>query len=45
MLKCAGKDDIITMKADDTGDLVTFMFENKGAAASHARVPGGLALS
>ena len=34
MLKCAGNDDIITMKADDNGDHVTFMFENKGAAAS-----------
>merc|ERR1711935_992591 len=28
MLKCAGNDDIITMKADDTGDVVTFMFES-----------------
>jgi len=32
MLKCAGNDDIITMKADDNGDTVTFMFENKGAS-------------
>lgn len=31
MLKCAGNDDIITMKADDNGDTVTFMFESKGA--------------
>ena len=30
MLKCAGNDDIITMKADDNGDLVTFMFETAG---------------
>ena len=30
MLKCAGNDDIITMKADDTGDVVTFMFESPG---------------
>jgi hypothetical protein len=36
MLKCAGNDDIITMKADDNGDVVTFMFENKGAAAAAA---------
>jgi proliferating cell nuclear antigen len=28
MLKCAGNDDIITMKADDNGDIVTFMFES-----------------
>merc|ERR1711935_490685 len=28
MLKCAGNDDIITMKADGTGDVVTFMFES-----------------
>ena len=36
MLKCAGNDDIITMKADDNGDVVSFMFENKGAAAARA---------
>lgn len=28
MLKCAGNDDIITIKADDQGDTVTFMFES-----------------
>lgn len=28
MLKCAGNDDIITIKADDGGDSVTFMFES-----------------
>ena len=28
MLKCAGNDDIITIKADDNGDAVTFMFES-----------------
>mmetsp|Transcript_23274 Transcript_23274/g.79198 ORF Transcript_23274/g.79198 Transcript_23274/m.79198 type:complete len:263 (+) Transcript_23274:131-919(+) len=28
MLKCAGNDDIITLKADDSGDAVTFMFES-----------------
>ena len=37
MLKCAGNDDIITMKADDTGDVVTFMFESPG---TNARPPG-----
>jgi len=30
MLKCAGNDDIITIKADDNGDTVTFMFESTG---------------
>jgi DNA polymerase III sliding clamp (beta) subunit (PCNA family) len=28
MLKCAGNDDIVTIKADDGGDTVTFMFES-----------------
>ncbi|CAM6097786.1 unnamed protein product [Calypogeia fissa] len=28
MLKCAGNEDIITIKADDGGDSVTFMFES-----------------
>nr|XP_043613179.1 proliferating cell nuclear antigen-like [Erigeron canadensis] len=28
MLKCAGNDDIVTIKADDGGDSVTFMFES-----------------
>ncbi|KAI3734929.1 hypothetical protein L6452_14411 [Arctium lappa] len=28
MLKCAGNDDIVTIKADDGGDCVTFMFES-----------------
>ena len=28
MLKCAGNDDAITMKADDGSDVVTFMFES-----------------
>ena len=30
MLKCAGNEDAITMKADDAGDVVTFMFESPG---------------
>jgi len=29
MLKCAGNDDSITMKADDNGDTVSFLFENE----------------
>ncbi|MCL7024287.1 hypothetical protein MKW94_025734 [Papaver nudicaule] len=28
ILKCAGNDDIITIKGDDGGDTVTFMFES-----------------
>lgn len=28
MLRCAGRDDIITMRADDSSDAVTFMFES-----------------
>lgn len=28
ILKCAGNDDVITMKASDDGDQVTFMFES-----------------
>jgi len=38
ILKCAGNDDSITLKADDEGDVVTFMFENPGmlSSPSHA---------
>jgi proliferating cell nuclear antigen len=28
MLKCAGNDDVITMKADETADVVSFVFES-----------------
>lgn len=36
ILKCAGGDDVITLKADDEGDTVTFMFENpKQTRVSH----------
>lgn len=28
MLKCAGNEDIVTIKADDASDSVTFMFES-----------------
>jgi Proliferating cell nuclear antigen, N-terminal domain/Proliferating cell nuclear antigen, C-terminal domain len=31
ILKCAGNDDIITMKAAEDGDTVTFMFESPSA--------------
>jgi proliferating cell nuclear antigen len=30
ILKCAGGDDIITLKADDDGDTLTLMFESPG---------------
>lgn len=29
ILKCASNDDIVTMKAQDSADTVTFMFESK----------------
>ena len=32
MLRCAGNDDIITVKADDGSDTVTFMFESPSTA-------------
>lgn len=28
ILKCAGNDDAITVKADDNADTITFMFES-----------------
>ena len=28
ILKCAGNDDAITMKSEDNGDTITFMFES-----------------
>ena len=31
ILKCAGNDDTITLKAEDSGDNLTLMFENEGA--------------
>jgi proliferating cell nuclear antigen PCNA len=33
ILKCAGNDDTITLKAEDSGDNLTLMFENQGARA------------
>lgn len=32
MLKCAGNEDAITMKADDAGDVVAFLFESPGTS-------------
>uniref|UniRef100_A0A7N2RFG2 PAZ domain-containing protein n=1 Tax=Quercus lobata TaxID=97700 RepID=A0A7N2RFG2_QUELO len=34
MLKCAGNDDIVTIKADDGGDTVTFMFESPNMSST-----------
>ena len=34
MLKCAGNDDIITIKGDDGSDTVTFMFESPSKLSS-----------
>lgn len=31
MLRCAGRDDIITIKSDDASDTVSFMFESPSA--------------
>ena len=40
MLKCADNEDIITMKADDAGDVVTFMFESPGTVSyTHLTLP------
>jgi hypothetical protein len=33
VLKCAGSDDIVTLKANDDGDTVTFMFESPSASS------------
>lgn len=30
ILKCAGNDDVVTLKAEDAGDNITFMFESSG---------------
>lgn len=49
ILKCAGNDDTITIKADDEGDTATFVFESPGwwfnrvgqkSGAAHAKLPG-----
>jgi proliferating cell nuclear antigen len=33
ILKCAGNDDVVTIKADDNGDSVTFIFESKNVVS------------
>lgn len=38
MLKCSGNDDIITIKADDGSDTVTFMFESPSKFISPPRI-------
>lgn len=37
ILKCSGEKDMVTMKAEDNGDTVTFMFENEGGGPFPAR--------
>jgi proliferating cell nuclear antigen len=32
ILKCAGNDDVLTLKAEDEGDTLTFMFESPSTA-------------
>jgi proliferating cell nuclear antigen len=34
ILKCAGNDDVVTMKAADDGDTVTLMFESPSECAA-----------
>ncbi len=36
ILKCAGNDDAITMKSEDNGDTITFMFETPSEFAQLA---------
>lgn len=43
MLKCAGNDDVITMKADESADVVAFMFESPGGYRSMPHRAGTLA--
>lgn len=43
ILKCAGNDDIITMKANDDGDTVSFMFESPSAWRSSSHLARALA--
>ena len=45
MLKCAGNEDIITMKADDTGDVVTSMFESPWYVPHPSPLPSAPATS
>jgi hypothetical protein len=41
VLKCAGNDDIVTLKANDDGDTVTFMFESPSAPPPFGGLGGG----
>ena len=43
VLKCAGNDDIVTMKANEDGDTVTFMFESPSACGSRPQLRARLA--
>lgn len=38
MLKCAGNDDIVTIKADDGSDTVTFMFESPSMLTLNVKI-------
>ena len=38
VLKCSGNDDVVTLKAEDTADTVTVMFESKSRRLDFARV-------
>lgn len=42
ILKCAGNDDAITMKSEDNGDTITFMFESPSERSASVRLPPSL---
>ena len=37
ILKCSGTDDVITLKAEDNGDQVEFMFESPSQSHTHTQ--------
>jgi proliferating cell nuclear antigen len=39
VLKCSGSDDIVTLKANDDGDTVTFMFESPSELSKSGAAP------
>lgn len=39
ILKCAGKNDSVTLRAGDDGDTITFVFENEGASPAQVAPP------
>jgi len=39
VLKCSGNDDVVTLKAEDTADTVTVMFESKSARLDFPPLP------